>query len=71
MDYSNKNVDTNKNIGSGKIIENKYGMSSKPSNEFQPSVVNYVGVRKPSNEPISKVTPSINFNQKIVQPPIN
>lgn len=46
-------------------------MSSKPSNEFQPSVVNYVGVRKPSNEPISKNTPSINFNQKIVQPPIN
>lgn len=28
----NKNVDSNKNIGFGKVVDSKYGQSSKPSN---------------------------------------
>ena len=32
VEYANKNVDSNKNIGSGKVVDSKYGQSSKPSN---------------------------------------
>lgn len=60
-----------KNIGSGKVIESKYVPSSRNNNDFQPTIVNNYGVKKSSNEPNTKVSPSININSKNIQPSSN